>query len=645
MGLAKGRGRGRGGILRAKSRGSPVKPPPLMGRMAPPPRMGLRPREMPVPPMFPRMRPPPPGMRPPPPPHPHHLHPHPPPLPRMLGPPRPPLPPPYHPPPPLRGHLPPPLPPRPPVPPPSLLRARGQRLPPPPMHGMRPLGFRPPGPPLPGKRGALSFRGGKRKPKPKKTEVSETEDEFYCVTCDRQFKSAELLTIHEAEHETCGRDGCTFTAHPKVVAKHIEVQHNTGLYKKIGNLDTPEAIAQWIADRKKNFPTRENIERKKLEKEEKFKRGERLADNEKRFNRDAPSYPQKGSNHGKRRRSKRNHTSDSSVGHHQKKGTNFKIEEVEEDEDMNCRGNLRAFPGTAAFLEEEPQEEDEKPSVISQDDFSDGEWDTPSVPVTNYVVPTTFSSVLNSLMAQYGSDLSASEDESASTAFPKQPPPSKVKESVSVVDVKEPTENKLHSEEQALNHQQLLNPTEPQSDDEAPEEAPIVHKDKGEDDQLVHPDQQDQPQVNHIDQNGSRKRKRHHRNKLSAQPENNAISKTKNVAMKKPTVQYPLRKRKRTLLEKLLNKEIQHERNVILQCVRFVVQKNFFGIGQPRQTAATSHTMKILKQCIHYIIENKFFDHECGQLTTDSNLSCETVGLLQVICDSKMPEVVSVASN
>lgn len=32
------------------------------------------------------------------------------------------------------------------------------------------------------------------------------------------------------------------------------------------------------------------------------------------------------------------------------------------------------------------------------------------------------------------------------------------------------------------------------------------------------------------------------------------------------------------MLEKLLQPEIRHERNVLLQCVRFTVQNNFFGV-------------------------------------------------------------------
>ena len=49
----------------------------------------------------------------------------------------------------------------------------------------------------------------------------------------------------------CGLDGCKFVAHPKVILKHVQMQQHTGLYKKIGNLYSPEDIAKWIAERKR----------------------------------------------------------------------------------------------------------------------------------------------------------------------------------------------------------------------------------------------------------------------------------------------------------------------------------------------------------------------------------------------------------
>ena len=77
------------------------------------------------------------------------------------------------------------------------------------------------------------------------------EKGHYCETCDREFKNSDKLAEHFAEHSVCGLDGCQFVAHPKVIEKHIKMQHESGLFKKIGNLYTPEDIAKWIAERKR----------------------------------------------------------------------------------------------------------------------------------------------------------------------------------------------------------------------------------------------------------------------------------------------------------------------------------------------------------------------------------------------------------
>ena len=74
---------------------------------------------------------------------------------------------------------------------------------------------------------------------------------FSCDRCDRSFKSQELLDTHIAEHVQCGIDGCKFVAHPKIVEKHIQMQHETGLALKIMKLTSPEEIAKWREERKK----------------------------------------------------------------------------------------------------------------------------------------------------------------------------------------------------------------------------------------------------------------------------------------------------------------------------------------------------------------------------------------------------------
>ena len=55
------------------------------------------------------------------------------------------------------------------------------------------------------------------------------------------------------------------------------MQHSTGLYKKIANLNNPEDIQKWREERKKKYPTKSNIEKKAAECKEKILRGEKMA--------------------------------------------------------------------------------------------------------------------------------------------------------------------------------------------------------------------------------------------------------------------------------------------------------------------------------------------------------------------------------
>ncbi|RVE48650.1 hypothetical protein evm_006721 [Chilo suppressalis] len=78
------------------------------------------------------------------------------------------------------------------------------------------------------------------------------------------------------DEEKCNIDGCQFVAHPKVVTKHIQMQHASGLYKKISNLNNPEDIQKWREERKRKYPTKNNIEKKAAECKEKVERGEKM---------------------------------------------------------------------------------------------------------------------------------------------------------------------------------------------------------------------------------------------------------------------------------------------------------------------------------------------------------------------------------
>lgn len=76
--------------------------------------------------------------------------------------------------------------------------------------------------------------------------------------------------------QKCNIDGCQFIAHPKVITKHIQMQHSTGLYKKIANLKNPEEIEKWREERRKRYPTKSNIDKKAAELKEKTDRGEKM---------------------------------------------------------------------------------------------------------------------------------------------------------------------------------------------------------------------------------------------------------------------------------------------------------------------------------------------------------------------------------
>lgn len=82
----------------------------------------------------------------------------------------------------------------------------------------------------------------------KDAKPAEGEDYFFCDICAREFLDDARLQKHIAEHEVCGVDGCTYTAHPKLIKIHHANQHATGLYRRMKSITDDE---KYIAERKK----------------------------------------------------------------------------------------------------------------------------------------------------------------------------------------------------------------------------------------------------------------------------------------------------------------------------------------------------------------------------------------------------------
>jgi hypothetical protein len=107
--------------------------------------------------------------------------------------------------------------------------------------------------------------------------------------------------------------------------------------------------------------------------------------------------------------------------------------------------------------------------------------------------------------------------------------------------------------------------------DDAPEEVPIVKVDP----KATHSDKPNSEQVrDEVSSNIVQK-------KPEIKPTGRQQQQQKRKADPRPKFKLVHKPRRNpTLLENLLSSEINKERADILQCVRYVCQKNFFGIGQ-----------------------------------------------------------------
>ncbi|KAI9019532.1 hypothetical protein CLU79DRAFT_836536 [Phycomyces nitens] len=115
---------------------------------------------------------------------------------------------------------------------------------------------------------------------------------FGVACCNRTYKSDTALEQHQKQHIQCPNSGCDFVGIKVVLEDHEETMH--GKPKKNPNrsdgvvppnaprLDTPEALAAWIAARKKNWPSEANIERKAREAKERAAKGQLPKKNGKR---------------------------------------------------------------------------------------------------------------------------------------------------------------------------------------------------------------------------------------------------------------------------------------------------------------------------------------------------------------------------
>lgn len=384
----------------------------------------------------------------------------------------------------------------------------------------------------------------------------------WCELCERGFKNQRQLEKHYSEHERCCFEGCNFEGHRNSLKKHIEMQHNSGLFQRIGQVETEEDIEKWREERKRRYPTKANIEARQMAQAERLKRGERLEDPNKRFGKasdrrrandrsqqqrhnkqdndnEASAMPNRGKN--KRQRNKRN------------KGNNRKeIKNVESSEMVEKKNEpVERFTGISQLKEPQPN-----PVAPPQASLSETK---------------SQGNALTALLGFYGDTVSDSEEESITES-------SQAKDTVPIENNNEPANSSADISEEIKSLEKCteseLEPVEviervdnltieKSSDDEAPEEQSIQRFEDVVKEQTVA-----STDLTAADATVTRKRP--------------ASPPAKTKVPKKKTMFDSTRKirNQNSLLEKLLQKDIRHERNVLLQCVRYVVENNFFGVGQ-----------------------------------------------------------------
>lgn len=377
-----------------------------------------------------------------------------------------------------------------------------------------------------------------------------------CEICDRNFKTQQQFDRHVSEHEKCCFDGCHFEAHSSILKKHIEAQHNSGLFQRINSIETEEDILKWREERRKRYPTRINIEARQLAQEQRLKRGERIVEPANRFGRNSD---RRSANEGKNERKEQNKSSTKKKRPRKRRNNKTKKNTDKKSLDNDSTTKSEKAVGNV------------NTGIVRFAGISHMTTSTVSSP---NVEPDMKNNALTALMGLYGDESSDDDNDDyvGSEVDTVAQGDEKKKFECESFAVDRMEDVYVENDVQKLNltdeREAISSPTnvECNSDDDEPPELQSISHEIPEDDRLN--------ECKAIEIENDRKRQneqssRQHEPKCKIPKKQSIFDLTKKI------------RHQNSLLEKLLQKDIRHERNVLLQCVRYVVEQDFFGVGQP----------------------------------------------------------------
>jgi len=98
------------------------------------------------------------------------------------------------------------------------------------------------------------------------TKISKGPPKFFCEPCEKGFQTQLDYSKHCEKHLPCEELGCDFKASRSGLQIHHLRVHNLRIRDLLKTIDTPEGLERYKEERRKNFPTKANIEKKKKKK-------------------------------------------------------------------------------------------------------------------------------------------------------------------------------------------------------------------------------------------------------------------------------------------------------------------------------------------------------------------------------------------